>query len=244
MSQANCPVPPLPPRYRFRSLLGGVLGLIITLAVAGVFVLSLLETREAFELEDFELSWDATNSELRLLGQLRDTHLTVDQVLVQPVPARLYAETHPVIYRMGGEQGYWSFERLPWSVQVFAGLVLLGFTGLMLATLRFALQPHRHRRRVARAPRVLEAQWLGHTGRSDGHARRGSNRLMFQVMVDGVLWRFDYRCVEGQRLIRTADATRPPEPGDRFRFYCLADDPRVYFLPAELEGIERPGTAH
>ena len=238
MSGPGLLLPPLPPRYRFGAIAGGLFGFAITLAVSFLFGFGLLETRESFELERFDLHWDAEAAELRLQGQLRGSDMAVDLVLTQAIPARLYQEPYPAIYRMAGEDGYWSLVRLHGAVNLAAVLVLGGFFFLMIRTIRWGLQPHLNRRRVARAPRQLEAHLIGvHRGRA-GRSGFGATRLMFQVMIDGVLWRFDYPCHACSRQLSTASGLRPLKPGDRFRFYCHVDDPTVYFLPSELEAME------
>ncbi len=243
MTRPDLSLPPLPPRYRFKSIVGGLFGLAITSAVSILFGLSLLETQERFELQYFDLHWDAETAELRLQGQLRGSDLPVDLVITQAIPARLYEEPHPVIYRVGGEDGYWTLDRLSGAVKLAAFLVLGGFFFLMIRTIRWGLQPHLHRRRVARAPRQLEGRLIGvHHGRA-GRTGFGATTLMFQAMIDGVLWRFDYPCHACSRQLNTASGSRPLQSGDRFRFYCQANDPSVYFLPAELEAVNTPEEA-
>ncbi|MGY6587999.1 MAG: hypothetical protein ACXIUB_06870 [Wenzhouxiangella sp.] len=240
MTGPDLSLPPLPPRYRFKSIIGGLFGLAITLAVSILFGLSMLETQERFELQHFDLHWDAEATELRLQGQLRGSDLPVDLVLTQAIPARLYQEPYPAIYRMAGEDGYWSLVRLHGAAKLAAFLVLGGFFFLMIRAIHWGLQPHLHRRRVTQAPRQLEAHLIGvHNGRA-GRPGFGATKLMFQVMIDGVLWRFDYPCHACSRQLNTASGPRPLQSGDRFRFYCQANDPNIYFLPAELEAVETP----
>lgn len=231
-------LPPLPPRYRFGAIAGGLFGFVISLAVSILFAVGLLETRERFELERFDLHWDAEAAELRLQGQLRGSDLVADLVLTEAIPARLYQEPYPVIYRMAGEEGYWSLARLDGAAGLAVVVVLGGFFFLMTRAIRWGLQPHVNRRRVARAPRQLDAWLIGVLPGRAGRSGSDATTWMFQVMIDGALWRFDYYCHAGSRQLKTASGTRPVKPGDRFRFYCHASDPTIYFLPAELEAIE------
>lgn len=232
MSEQPPVLPPVPSAYRRSSLIGGLVATVIVLIWSGLMVPALLAERVPHTLAGFELNWQPETAELLLEGDLLDSPERVSIVLQQSLPAHFFQQAHPLVFYVEGLD-YWETESVPaWLAPVV--LLAIGFFAFVAGSaLYYWAIPRWNLRRVRQAPRRVEALMIATLAGSARRAGSPVQRVIFQALIDGVVWRYEYRTATLPTIV-TADGPRPPQPGDRFAIYCLAHDPRVYVVPQTL----------